>query len=345
MDKEFRKYLHNNEGIIIRKGGLKDFVIRRISSDNDNGSYDLIKLVKNPCVVNAKRMGILFKIGVVSMESIHSNIPINYATRLFVEYDNEGCDKKLINKFYNKFKDYSFILYTSWNHSMQRPRFRAIVTVKNPINRLCLKNREYINYLGDVFTLDKEKPDTSCFQDYQCQLLPLISEKKKPLYKYIINKGKKLELKEYSEVTGSKEVIPEFDVTYGIDEIIKANLYTNLELLDTEKIKSKQAEFEKYLDKIKKNNFNKTKEYKEAKEKLNMINVREKPNEVFANKHKFLTKRLPKYVGRRNLEGFYKEWETLYKFDIRDNDKWRKKFEEFLPKAAKYCNVDLEDLK
>lgn len=343
MNKEFRTYLHRNEGIVIRRRGLSDFVVRKLSCNDNLYGYNLIKLVKHPCVVSSKRTGVLFKIGVPSVDSIVSSTPVNYVTRLTMDYDNESGDRKLIDKFHDKFKKYSFILYTSWNNSVVKPRFRVIIKIKNPINRLYLKNPKYREYLSDVFSLGKEKPDTSCFYDYQCQLLPIVSDKNKPLYKYIINKGKKLELKEYENVIGHNENVPGFDVSCSIDDIVKANMYNNITWLSSKSIKDENKKFYKHLNIIKSNNFNKTKEYKNAKALLKEKNKPKK--EVFDNKNEFLKKNLPKFVAKKNLEGFYKKWIEYYNLDIRSNEKWFKKFKEFLPKVAKYCNVVLEDLK
>ena len=346
MDREQMKFLHNNEGIVIRKYGISEFIVRKISSDKDMNSYNLIKLIKHPLIVSSKESGPLFKIGVPSSKSIHSSTPIEYITRLLMDYDNDSSDKDLLRKFCDKFKDYSFLLYTSWSHSILKPRFRVIIKVKEPINRIYLKDANYREYLSDVFSIGREKPDSSCFLETQLQLLPIVSEKNKSVYKYVINKGKKLELEGYDKISDIvKEKISkslnEVEVE-DINNIVESNSYNNLNMIDSKELEKFKKDANDDLIRIKKKNFNKTAEYKKAKKEIE--NNIKKDKEYYDNKNEFLKKKLPKAVGNKNLKYFYDEWFKYYKFDIRENKKWYKKFKEFLPKVAKYCGVDEREL-
>ena len=120
MTKDFINKIKDNEVIVIRNFTSDSFIVRRISSIKDNSNYNLVGLVKNPIVSNAKSDGVLFKIGIVSKESLCTSTPIDVFTRLVVDYDNESNNSNLLSEFCNRFKKYSFILYTSWRRSSSK---------------------------------------------------------------------------------------------------------------------------------------------------------------------------------------------------------------------------------
>lgn len=339
MNKDFINKIKDNEVIVIRNFTSDSFIVRRISSIKDNSNYNLVGLVKNPIVSNAKSDGVLFKIGIVSKESLCTSTPIDVFTRLVVDYDNESNNSNLLSEFCNRFKKYSFILYTSWSSTPLKPRFRVIIKIKNVLFSSYLKDANYRKYLVDLFTIGDEKPDESCFYPHQCQLLPIV--KNKSCYKYVINKGVKLKLTEYEDVAESVRLdVKRQTGSYVIQDvmpIIQSVSYTNLFVIDSKELKKHKKKLNISLLKIRHKDFCKTREYKNAVEQIEQLQSKKK--QTFANKNEFLLTVLPKAVGNKDINYFFNEWKLYYHFDIRKNSKWNKKFEEFLPKVMQRVGV------
>ena len=64
----------------------------------------------------------------------------------------------------------------------------------------------------------------------------------------------------------------------------------------------------------------------------------------YKNKNEFLTHVLTIAVHLRNLEYFFNKWKKEYGFDIKDNPKWFKKYQEFFPKLLNFMEVSEEEL-
>lgn len=188
------------ESIVYRLYGNKTFVskelVRKVS--DYSREFSLEYYVKNPLIVDRKEEGLLYKIGLCSEESLNTPYPILLYTRLILEYDNESCDVNLIDKFVDKFKEYSFILYTTFNSRPLKPKFRVVMELDNELTQESLRDSLYIAVLMEYFKIGKEYPDKSCFRPHQCQFIPIRNKNRK--YRYVINKGKKLQLMEYSDV-------------------------------------------------------------------------------------------------------------------------------------------------
>lgn len=110
---------------------------------------------------------------------------LDYITVLQVDYDN-GMP---IDEFVQKYKEYRFDLYTSYNHGFKpSDRYRIMFPLAERIymRHLCPPTRELlVNTFPDV--------DVTCFDRCHWQVLPTIRAEGAP-YRVVRNQGKKLDL-------------------------------------------------------------------------------------------------------------------------------------------------------
>ena len=343
--------LLTNEGIVLRKYNHSGFILRKLSESKGKGVFNLISLVKNPLISSDKYEAPMFKIGIATKESLSSSSPIDIYTRLVIDYDNYTKDNKLLKKFITKFNKYSFILYTTWSSTNKCPRFRVIIEIKNILFSSYLRDANYRQYLVKEFSIDDEKPDDSCFLPTQCQLTPVTD--RKYYYKYVINEGKRYKLKEYKDVVEQlKESIDNQINSFAlqdINKIVDETYFANVRIISNSRVEKVRKKVDEKLLKIKNNNFVSSKEYKEAKIRLEKILEMEKLGVKvkkfgYKNKNEFLTHVLTIAVHLRNLEYFFNKWKKEYGFDIKDNPKWFKKYQEFFPKLLNFMEVREEEL-
>lgn len=317
------------ECIVYRPFRYNEFSIRKTYVDpryNSNVFYTNLKdKIKHPQISNNKHDGTLFKIGIVSDNSINTMSPIEIYTRLIIDYDNLNEDKNLLRKFKNKFKDYSYMLYTSFSSKRHKPKFRVIIKLKKPIYSEQLNSPEYRRYLCELFSIDKEYPDETCFRPYQLQLLPITSNMCS--YEYFINKGKKLELDDFFNVLNtytSKQISNYADrLNKQVEEFKFINLI-NIHNLIMGKVfpidnTDEEKELHSNLVKVHDKNYCETPEYKRLSEEINKGTKEEK---YFENKFEF-----NKYYAamiahnKTTLEKVEKEFERLYGCAMKTNER------------------------
>lgn len=110
---------------------------------------------------------------------------LDYITVLQIDYDNGFT----IPEFTERYKDYRYDLYTSYNHGFKpTPRFRAMFPLAERIytKHICPYTRELLN---EAFP----GVDESCFDRCHWQVLPCVRAADAP-YQYIRNQGKLLDL-------------------------------------------------------------------------------------------------------------------------------------------------------
>ena len=158
-----------------------------------------ISRIKNP-IEGSKDTRSLIRFGLV--RNTNPNVSkelISWTTYLILDYD-EGVS---IEEFKNKFKDVSYLLYTSYSHSLLKNKFKVIIKPKTPIHSSWLTNKYYVEYLVNKFSVGKGKPDVTCFNNVQFQLLPT----KTKFYEYAIHKWSKnipIEIKTIQEFNVSE---------------------------------------------------------------------------------------------------------------------------------------------
>lgn len=233
--------------------------------------FNLIESVKNPMVVKSKKDGILFNIGFVNYTSINSYVPLTMYTRLIFQYDNEYGDKKLIEKFENKFKEYSYILYTTINHKKSCPSFVVIVKLDSPISVDACDDL-LVSSLVCKFNIDNNVPDSVCVDNKTMFYLPQVMEERKGIYYYKVNKGKRFPV---------SKVVSMFKYP-SINE--KLNVFDSLPLAEETLSKVHSIDITtKYIDpdyirKIKNRNFKSTSFFGKKKELFELFNTRTKRN-------------------------------------------------------------------
>lgn len=120
---------------------------------------------------------------------------LDYITVLQVDYD----DGMTIDEFVQKYKDYRFDLYTSYNHGFKpNDRYRIMFPLAERIymRHICPPTKQL---LVDFFP----GVDTSCFDRGHWQVLPAVRSNDAP-YRYVRNQGKPLDLfpvKKFAEMS------------------------------------------------------------------------------------------------------------------------------------------------
>jgi len=89
-----------------------------------------------------------------------------------------------IEAFCNKFKDYTFVLYTSKSHSDACHKFRVVMPLKKPVLGEVYASKSSREHLKTIFT----GCDKTTFDAWRKQRIPHTSDKTIK-YEYIINKG------------------------------------------------------------------------------------------------------------------------------------------------------------
>lgn len=213
---------------------LHGITIRTSSEGLLTTKESLKELITNPCITDNKDSVSIFRIGLIDDTSMDTTIPITKITRLLIDYDNDKGDKNIIDKFINKFKKYSFILFTTFSSTVLVPRFKVILKLEHLLDYRMCQNKNFINNLENIFTIDGNKPDATCFIPSHFQHLPC--KKKNGYYKYVFNKGKKFDL--------GKDIFPDYFKINMMDMMIKYNLKINT-------IKKENKREKKILNKLK----------------------------------------------------------------------------------------------
>lgn len=228
---------------------LHDITIRETSIGLITTRESLKKLITNPYVTDNKDSIPYFKIGLISEDSIQTTTPIMKFTRLVLDYDNDSKDKYLLDKFVDKFKDYSFLLFTTFSAKRFLPRFKVILRLSNAVDYRMFNSKAFTEDIVNRFTIGNEKVDISCLRATQFQRLPC----KKPngFYTYVFNKGKP-----YSLCKG--EAFKDYHEPNMMDMMIKYNLKINTIVSDKNREKDIKERIEiskagiksKYFDKF-----------------------------------------------------------------------------------------------
>lgn len=214
MDKDECMVLRKTSGVGYAIVMLHKTTVRPTTYGLVGTKEKVSSMVKNPIITENKNKTPMFKIGLISEDSLQSTCPIVKITRLVIDYDNERKDKNLIEKFVKQFKEYSFILYTTFSSKSNVPKFRVILKLKTPVDYRIF-NERVCTELVDKFSIGKNKPDYSCFLPTQFQYLPC--KRKEGYYKYIINKGKLFELYD-------KDVFDKYSKPDMVDMMISYNM-------------------------------------------------------------------------------------------------------------------------
>lgn len=247
------KCYNGNYSIIM----LHDYTLRTSSEGLLITKETLKKLIRKPYIVKTKDDVPYFKIGLVTKESIRTTKPIEKYTRLIIDYDNENKDRNLLRKFKKKFKDYSYMLYTTFSSTEWKPKFRVILKLKGLVDSSFFDDKCNLSRLVKEFTVDGNEPDESCFMNYQFQCLPCVKKGNEDNYLYVFNKGKEYDLgSEESCVKQINMVDLMLNVNARIDTIVYDN---NRQLEIVDKLKRRDI-IHKSIDDIIKRNTSKTKE-------------------------------------------------------------------------------------
>lgn len=134
---------------------------------------------------------------------------LDYITVLQIDYDNGFT----IPEFTERYKDYRYDLYTSYNHGFKpTPRFRAMFPLAERIytKHICPYTRELLN---EAFP----GVDESCFDRCHWQVLPCVRAADAP-YQYIRNQGKLLDLFPVSKFA---QLASDYDTHIKLNEQIR----------------------------------------------------------------------------------------------------------------------------
>lgn len=341
----------HSECMVGRFRYLNKFVIKKLyygnnkpnSNDNMISCY-LEDFVSNPLICKDKDLAPMYKIGVPYRKELDVNDdPVELITMLLLDYDNESMDSNLLSKFCDKFNDYKFYLYTTFNSTYAFKRFRVILPLKNVIYSAYLSNSHYIDYLTKEFTVGDEKPDKSCFLSSQMQIVPVTKDIN--LYKYVINKGKRFKLKSYEEVLENannviRNKINNFKLLSANELVTLKNEINNVTLIKVDEEYNKR--FSEEVNCAKTSNFSKSDKYKNAEIKLKEKGI-EKVR-VFNTKFDFIKFWLPKVVTKKKINIFYEEWLKYYGSSIRSSNKWFVKFKSCLNSYLAKKNISEDNL-
>lgn len=95
-----------------------------------------------------------------------------------------------IDDFVDKYKHLEFYLYTTWSHIEKGERYRVIFPLDGLYGVELFKAVENRELMCDFFPF----ADETCFQTNHRHYMPAVNPKYSNEYRYVINKGKKLEL-------------------------------------------------------------------------------------------------------------------------------------------------------
>lgn len=328
------------ENIVLRLKTIGNFSSRiLVSKVKDETEFSLKHYIKNPMILRNKDNGLYYKIGVCNSVSINTTKPLLLTTRLLLDYDNDTNDRRLMKSFIDKFKDYSFMLHTTWSATKLKPKFRVILKLKNPLVQSCFEDKLYIERLLQEFEVNGCYPDRSCFRNTQCQLIPSI-KKDGNYYFYHINKGKKYEVLDYKSVL-ARYMKEEEDsrnrklMEYELDLSNNLNTKpcTKNVAVDIGFINSQDTEPDKEVFAMWKTStsFKKSKWFKD---RLKNINEREKhfeKTDLIAHKYDFMCKYASAYVhGKVSKDVVFNKWRENFGEDLTDNKKWWRKWKEWL---------------
>lgn len=155
--------------------------------------YAWTEVLTHPRIIEDKKLAPLIIYGRMTdnVELSYSGQPrctasnLDYITVLQVDYD----DGMKIDEFVQKYKDYRFDLYTSYNHGFKpNDRYRIMFPLAERIymRHICPPTKQL---LVDFFP----GVDTSCFDRGHWQVLPAVRSNDAP-YRYVRNQGKPLDL-------------------------------------------------------------------------------------------------------------------------------------------------------
>ena len=292
-----------------------------------------IRRIKHP-LEGSKDTRSLIRFGLVrdSRHPIVSKSLISWTTYLVLDYD----DGVKIDEFKKKFKDVSYLLYTSYSHSIRKNKFKVIIKPSCMIHSSWLESKDYVDYLVDKFSVGNGIPDVTCFNNVQFQLLPI----KTKFYDYVIHKWDE-------RITIDVDSIHEFSLG-------RSKRYEKLEKEDDIKSCEKQSaklvtktgckitfvsaedaskELQKELDRIKSLPRLTKKKKEEIKKELKMqsLTISKWLNTEYANKFESIQCLARLMIMHEfNSEYINKIWNKKYNKDI--SDKWLKKLESALIK-------------
>ena len=122
-----------------------------------------------------------------------------------------------INEAKERFKDYEYVLYTTFNHqtgATPKDKFRLLFLLKNPATTSQLKARKIAikKWLGSH--------DKSSLADFRGFYLPSHSEENKDFVEFFHNEGKALDLNDFASTQPKPKIIKAVKADYDKDRIL-----------------------------------------------------------------------------------------------------------------------------